>query len=246
MEALNNFRIIYENEFDLNRNLALEEAILISLNGGNSTNTFRLWINEDSAIAPFHESIFKLIDVEYCLRGGIKLGRRITGGGAIYNDEGNLNWSFFVQRKPYEKFSLIELYRYFSSYIVKALSEIGIELEFREPNWLSIKGKKVSGMAGYIKSNSILIHGTLLVDANLDKLEKVCKEHYKYPPVMNISEIKSISINELIHHISNWMKKKLSEKSEVTLADKPSEYELKLAEKLKEEKYEKISWIFSK
>lgn len=246
MEALNNFRIIYEDEFNLNRNLALEEAILISLNEGKSMNTFRLWVNEDSAIAPFHENIFKLIDVEYCLREGIKLGRRITGGGAIYNDEGNLNWSFFVQRKLYEKFSLIELYHYFSNFIIKALSEIGIELEFREPNWLSIKGKKVSGMAGYIKNNAILIHGTLLVHANLNKLEKVCKEHYKYPPVMNIAELKSISISELIHHISNWMRKKFSEKSEVIFVDEPSEYELKLAERLKEEKYEKISWIFSK
>jgi len=240
----NELRILFEyKENDVFRNLALEEAILLSINEGRSPNTFRIWINDSSAIAPFHENIFELINVEYCLDKGINISRRITGGGAIYNDLGNINWSFFFSRKPFEKFSLKELYSYFSSFIIKALEKLGLSLKYYEPNWLGYEGKKISGMAGYIKNNSILIHGTLLVDANLQNLEKVCKLHYKYPPVMNISSLKKIDIENIIQEIIDEISEDFKGKYEIKIENKLKEEEKKLLEELKN-KYTSLNWIF--
>ncbi|HLI46728.1 MAG TPA: lipoate--protein ligase family protein [Geobacterales bacterium] len=246
MESSSELRILYEkNEKDVFRNLALEEAILLSLNEGNSSNTFRLWLNDSSAIAPFHESIFDLIDVEFCLDEGINIARRITGGGAIYNDCGNLNWSFFFNRKPFEKYSLKDLYSYFSSFIIKSLTQVGIDLNFHEPNWLGYEGKKVSGMAGYLKNNAILIHGTLLISADLTKLERVCKQHYKYPPVLNLSSIKPLDTEKVANIILGSIEETFQSSFKIHFDTSPNEREEQLLSGLKE-KYSSIAWVFEK
>lgn len=239
---MNKLRIIIHEKHSAAENLAIDEAILELLNVGKGPETFRLWINSEAAIAPFHESIFDLIDVKFCFDNKIELNRRITGGGAIYHDKGNLNWSFYLKREPYEKLSLTEIYKFFSQIILKVLNRIGIKAEFHEPNWIGIEGRKISGMAGYIKRNAMLIHGTLLVNANLFNLKRVCKLHFKYPEVMNLKEIRLISLDEVIDAMEETIRKYSKELTKGDLIDE----EIELAKKLFQEKYTDLSWIFLK
>lgn len=239
---ISDIRVIEDDrEKSIAKNLAIEEAIFEMVNSCESPNTFRVWIAEKSAIAPFHESIFDVIDVKYCLDNNIKLNRRITGGGAIYCDEGNLNWSFYFKREPFEKLSVLDLYKYFGEIILEAVKSIGVKAKLFGENWLGIEGKKISGMAGYIKKNAILIHGTLLVFSDLVTLGYVCKLHYKYPPVTNVSNYRSVSVWDVKDVVAETVYRKFKGFTG-DLTDK----EKSLAEKLKKEKYDTFDWIFMK
>jgi lipoate-protein ligase A len=237
----NKIKILISNTFDPKFNLALEEAILNYVNEGKEINVLRLWINKKSAILAFHEKVFDVIDVDYCIANDIEINRRITGGGAVYHDEGNLNWSFFFNRTLFKRLNLLEIYKYFSEIIISALENLGINTRFYEPNWLGIDGKKISGMAGYIKNNSLLIHGTLLINANMENLRKVCKLHYKYPPTVNISDLKKVGIKDIIREIIEEAKQRFDV---MQINDKLNENILKETINLEKNKYSTVSWIF--
>ncbi|MDT7886407.1 MAG: lipoate--protein ligase family protein [Thermoproteota archaeon] len=237
----NKIKILISNTFDPKFNLALEEAILNYVNEGKEINVLRLWINKKSAILAFHEKVFDVIDVDYCIANDIEINRRITGGGAVYHDEGNLNWSFFFNRTLFKKLNLLEIYKYFSEIIISALENLGINTRFYEPNWLGIDGKKISGMAGYIKNNSLLIHGTLLINANMENLRRVCKLHYKYPPTVNISDFKKVEIKDVIREIVEEAKQRFDV---MEINDKLNENILKETIDLEKNKYSTLSWIF--
>jgi len=237
---LNKLRILINKNFSVTKNLAVEESILKLLDENKTVNTLRLWINPKSAIAGISNEIYETINVQYCLKNGIEINRRITGGGAIYNDEGNLNWSFFFKKDNLKFNSLIQYYKYFSNYIIKSLESLSIKVNFYEPNWLGINNFKISGMAGYIKRNCILIHGTLLIDSNLINLENVCKLHYKYPKVMNISEIKNVKVNDVILSIIDFLRKNF----DVSINYELNNEEETLSNTLENIKYKTISWIF--
>ncbi len=237
-------RIVETKENDLAMNLALEEAILELVDKGKSPNTFRIWSTRQAAIVSFNQSIFDLVDVKYCLDFGIELNRRITGGGAIYCDEGNLNWSFYLKRKPFDKLSVLELYRMIGNVIVEGLYKAAaIRAQFYEPNWIGIKGRKISGMAGYIKRNAILIHGTFLFSANQYRLSTVCKKHHEYPPTMNLVELRPhLTIQDAQRILEDSVKLKFKNYYFGELSKEEEE----LALKLREEKYTNLSWIFLK
>ncbi|MFP3190642.1 MAG: lipoate--protein ligase family protein [Thermoproteota archaeon] len=234
-------RIIIDKEKIVEKNLALEEAILEILNEDKTQNTFRIWINEKSAIASIHEKIDETINIEFCFEKGIKINRRITGGGTVYHDEGNINWSFFFRRNQKLNFDPVTLYEYFSSFIIQAISTLGFEVRFNKPNWLGIYNRKISGMAGYLKRNALLIHGTLLVNANLVYLRKVCKLHYKYPEVINISDIKPISVQTVIEALTNTIQNNFKNSY---VANDLEQNEKEMVAKLEENKYKKLDWIF--
>ncbi len=244
MEISDRIRIIESRNKDVAMNLALEEALLELVNKCMSPSSFRIWSTRPCAIISFNQSIFDLIDVKYCLDFGIELNRRITGGGAIYSDEGNLNWSFYLKRKSFEKLSIVELYRTIANIIIEGLYRTAaIKAQFHEPNWIGIKGNKISGMAGYIKKNAILIHGTFLVFTNQARLATVCKRHLEYPPTMNIIEL---SPNFTIEDARNALKEGVRRKFKEYYEDELNEEEKELASKLVEEKYTNLSWIFLK
>lgn len=234
-------RIILTKEKVVEKNLALEEAILENLNKGGSQNTFRIWINEKSAIASIHEKIEESINLEFCFEKGIKINRRITGGGTVYHDEGNLNWSFFYRRDSALNTDPIKLYELFSSFILQSISKLGYEAKFNKPNWLGIYNKKISGMAGYLKKDALLIHGTLLVNANLSYLRKVCKMHYKYPEVINLSDIRPVTMEKVIEAILEIIKENFNNHY---ISNDLEEEEKELALFLEENKYKKLHWIF--
>lgn len=137
-------------------NLAAEEYLLTQ----RSEPFFRLWRNADSVIIGRHQNAYAEIDLDYVERAGIPVIRRMTGGGAVFHDLGNVNYSFFDLKD-----------RRFTDVILEALSALGADGTASGRNDLVLSdGRKFSGTAVCRHKGRILEHGTLLFDASFDRL----------------------------------------------------------------------------
>jgi len=144
-------------------NLALEEYILKN----TEINCFILWQNRASVIAGKHQNIYKEINYRYIRQNHIALVRRISGGGAVYHDLGNLNFSFILDGSTGQ---LVDFKKY-TQPIIDALKSLSITAYFGGHNSLLVDGLKISGNAEHVYKNRVLHHGTLLFSTDLDALE---------------------------------------------------------------------------
>lgn len=145
-------------------NLAMEEYLLKS---DSEEEFFMLWQNEPSVIVGKHQNTLEEINTKYVQEKGIKVVRRISGGGAVYHDLGNLNFSFILKKTPVEFLD----FRKYTLPIIEALKKLGIQSELSGRNDITIGGKKISGNAQFIFRDRLLHHGTLLFDTDLDVLQ---------------------------------------------------------------------------
>ena len=137
-------------------NLAAEEYLLTR----RSEPFFRLWRNADSVIIGRHQNAYAEIDLAYVEREGIPVVRRMTGGGAVFHDLGNVNYSFFDLKE-----------RRFTDVVLEALAALGVEGSASGRNDLVLPdGRKFSGTAVCRHKGRVLEHGTLLFDASFDRL----------------------------------------------------------------------------
>jgi len=169
------WRVIEDEELDIYRNLSIEESLArVNADSVEKTNTLRLWQSDKSVVIGRFQCVHKEVDLDYCQKEGIRIARRFTGGGAVYHSVGNLNFTICAdQRKPYVPRSLKKLYQGFVGSIANGLQEIGIPVAYDEKrSCLRIGEKKVTGTAGWIKQGVSFLHGTLLIDANLNTLER--------------------------------------------------------------------------
>lgn len=146
-------------------NLAFEEYVLKNLKDEESF--ILLWQNEPSVIIGRFQNTIAEINTEYIDEKGINVVRRITGGGAVYHDLGNLNFSFIVSDNQRN----ID-FRKFTEPVVKALAKMGIKAEHTGRNDITIDGKKFSGNAQYHYKDRILHHGTLLFNSRLENVQQ--------------------------------------------------------------------------
>ncbi len=153
---------------DVYFNLALEEYVFQKL---TDDAYFMLWENDSSIVLGKHQNVFEEINIKEAEKTGIKIARRNSGGGTVFHDKGNLNYSFI---KNYDKHSFID-YDNFLTPVIEALNSLGIKAEKRRTCDIAIDGKKISGSAQSSKGGRILHHGTLLFDADLSLLEKMLK-----------------------------------------------------------------------
>ncbi|MCG1011041.1 lipoate--protein ligase [Tepidanaerobacter sp. GT38] len=147
-------------------NMALDEYVVKHLNPSN--DYFYFYQNRPSVIIGRNQNAIEEVNLEYVKNNDIIVVRRMSGGGAVYHDMGNINFSFVVDYRK-EDFNSIER---FAKAIVKALGKFGIDAEFSGRNDITIDGKKFSGNAQYVTKNRILHHGTLLFDSDLSVLSK--------------------------------------------------------------------------
>ncbi len=172
-------------------NLATEEYLLKH----DDNDFFILWVNKPSVIVGKHQNIYAEIDYHYARGKKLSLFRRISGGGAVFHDTGNVNFSFIINKPGRQVLN----YRDMLSPIINALGEAGIKAEFDGRNGLMIDGYKISGCAQHISKNRLLHHGTLLFDSNLNMLNRVLKTRCEYSH-------KSIhSVPGKVTNISNYL-----------------------------------------
>lgn len=125
-----------------------------------------LWINSPAIIVGKNQNTLEEINQEYVRDHGIKIVRRITGGGAVYHDLGNLNFSIITTVHGEVKID----FRKINIPMLKSLEMLGINAEFSGRNDLTLDGKKFSGIAQSVKKNRVLNHGTILFDTDLTVL----------------------------------------------------------------------------
>jgi lipoate-protein ligase A len=164
-------------------NLALEEYAVRHLDV--SHDYCLLYINQPCIVLGRHQNAFEEINYPYVLQNGIPVYRRISGGGTVFHDPGNLSFSF-ITRYDKKKFNN---YVYFNRPIIDALNAFNIPAEMNGRNDIMIGEKKVSGNAQFTSLNRMLSHGTLLFNAKL----KILSEALKSPPYQVTSRaIKSV------------------------------------------------------
>jgi len=142
-------------------NLAAEELIFGSIGAGDVH--FCVYINGTSVVIGKHQNPWRECNIAALKRNNIPVHRRISGGGTVYQDRGNLNFSFLVDRASFDKMGNLRL-------VARALDRIGIAAVVTGRGDILVDGYKVSGNALAIKKERVLHHGTLLVDADLSGL----------------------------------------------------------------------------
>ncbi|MDR1379555.1 MAG: lipoate--protein ligase [Synergistaceae bacterium] len=149
-------------------NLALEEYLCLRA-AREESRFFMLWRNEPSIIVGRFQNTLEEINTSFVEERHIHVVRRNSGGGAVYHDLGNINYSFVMPDSGDFDFA------FFTEPIIQALAILGVRAELSGRNDLAIEGKKVSGGAQYRRGGVMLHHGTLLYDADLEILSQALR-----------------------------------------------------------------------
>lgn len=147
-------------------NIAAEEYILKNTSG----NLLMFWQSEPSVVVGKHQNTLKEVNLDYVNRQGIPVIRRISGGGTVYHDGGNINYTLIMESERRE--TLID-FRKFTRPVLDFLKTFGIDARFEGKNNLTINGKKFSGNSAHVFRNRVIHHGTFLFDSNLGILENI-------------------------------------------------------------------------
>lgn len=154
-----------QNITDPRINLAIEEYLLRHVQTEKAILLF--YINAPSVIIGRNQNTLEEIDREYVKENGVQVVRRLSGGGAVYHDLGNLNFSFITNgREDLHNFTR------FTLPVIRALQRLGVNAELRNKSDIFANGKKVSGNAQYATGGRMFSHGTLLFNSNLENLLK--------------------------------------------------------------------------
>ena len=158
---------IHDKHTDPFFNLAAEEYVLKNF----TEDCFMLWRNGPSIIVGKHQNTLAEINLDWVRANNIKVVRRLSGGGAVFHDLGNLNFTFIVSG---EDGNLVD-FRKFTKPILEVLQKLGVEAKFEGRNDLTIKGMKFSGNAEHVHKNRTLHHGTLLFSSVMADLSQALK-----------------------------------------------------------------------
>lgn len=145
------------------QNIASEEYYLSHFD----EDIFYLYINSPCIVVGNNQNTYSEINQKYVQEHGIDVVRRLSGGGAVYHDHGNLNYGFITKNTGQ---SIDDIFRELTRPILKVLQDLGADARFSGRNDLVIDGKKISGIAQYHTAEKTLLHGTLLFSSDLAKL----------------------------------------------------------------------------
>jgi len=147
-------------------NLALEEYVFYNFDPNE--DYVILWQNEPSVIIGRNQNTIEEINAKFIKDSNIHVVRRMSGGGAVYHDLGNLNFTFIVNSDQ----DVASNFKKFTAPIMAALAKLGVKAEFSGRNDITIDGKKFSGNAQHYSKNRLLHHGTILFDSDLSVVQE--------------------------------------------------------------------------
>lgn len=236
---------INNNSKDPYFNLALEDIILKEY--FHEEPILILWQNYNTIVIGKNQNALEEINQKAVENDGVKVARRLSGGGAVFQDEGNLCFTFIHQANKEN----VSNYEHFLQPIIKVLQKLGLNAQYSGKNDLSIDGKKISGNAQYYWNNRILHHGTILYNVDLSKLQK----YLNVDPIKIASKaIKSVQAR--VTNILPLLKEKITiEQFKNLIVEQliasgdqetilSAEY-IKKAEKLANEKFRTWDWNFA-
>lgn len=209
-------QLIIGNQYNPHLNLAVESSLLDE--GDADTVTMFLWKNQQTVVYGYNQNPFTECNVELLLSEGGHAARRRTGGGAVYHDLGNLNFSFVANKKHYDVTKQL-------SVIQKALEMFGLKTEVSGRNDILCDGRKFSGNAFGIYKDRRLHHGTILIKTDGEKLAKYLKVNpaklQKHgvksvaSRIINLSEVADITSDSIIPYLSRAFEEVYEAKAEV-------------------------------
>jgi lipoate---protein ligase len=158
-------------------NMALDSALLAARAEGSSPDTLRfLRFSPPVALVGYHQSVAEEIRVDYCQEMGIDINRRVTGGGAIYFDAGQLGWEIICSYQSLGQGRHMErITQALCGTVARGLRRLGVDARFRPRNDIEVHGRKISGTGGSFDGKCFLFQGTLLIDFNLENLIKALR-----------------------------------------------------------------------
>ena len=210
MSNTKKWRLLDTGARKASENIALDEAILEAHSKGIVPNTLRfLQYSPEATLAGYHQSIEKEIRVDFCKKRGIEIGRRITGGGAIYFDRSQLGWELFAAKSDIGVSVINELlFEKICKGVIRGLEKIGLHANFRPKNDIEIKGRKISGTGGTERGNSFMFQGTLLIDFDVDTML-----HALRIPLKKLEDKEIESVKDRV----TWLSKELGYKPELEI-----------------------------
>jgi lipoate-protein ligase A len=234
-------------------NMALEEAIPISVGNFGSPNTVRFWRNQNAVVIGNFQSAEMEVNLTECKKHQTTLVRRFTGGGAVYQDLGNLNCAISLSKHHWlVKSDFAETFSRLSNGLAKGLRLLGVEAHYEPPNSLEVNGRKIVGSACVIRSKFVFQHSSILINSDLQKLSMLLEFNSTVTRLAVRSVRKKVSNlaaelgRELtMDEVKRSLIKSFEKEFAVKLAEsRVTEKEKTLAEKLRIEKYSKDTWNF--
>lgn len=237
-------QFFYQPTTDSAFNLALEELLVRESN----EEIFFLWQNSPAIIIGRNQNTLAEINTDFVRENNINVTRRNTGGGAVYHDLGNVNYSYIVNFEEGRSINFAD----FAVPVINTLAELGISAEFSGRNDILIDGKKISGSAQSRIGDRILFHGTLLFDSNMENLVKALNVSAVKISGKGIASIRSrvtnikehlkheLDVKGFINAVSVSVKKQLNIADDYVVPEKL----LKSAEELANSKYRTNDWNY--
>ena len=238
-------KYIESNSTDPYFNLALEEYVFDRLPKDESY--FMLWQNANTIVIGKYQNALEEVNQTVVDERGIKVARRLSGGGAVYHDMGNLNFTFIVDQKDVKGMN----FKIFVEPVVETLKGFGVAAEFTGRNDIVIDGMKISGNSQYVKKHRVMHHGCIMLDSDLEKVADALNVKAAKFKSKNSKSVRSrvTTINAHAPRKISMEEFKTALKEHILGSDGIEPYELteedlREIEKLRDEKYSTWAWNY--
>jgi len=218
---------------------AAEEWMIRSL---PKTDYVFFYINSPAVVVGKNQSVWKEVNWDFIQQHPEKIMRRVSGGGTVYHDGGNLNFGFI---KPFDD-SLVNNYKAFNQTIVEALQKLDINATFSTRNDLLLDGYKISGNAQFTDRKMILSHGTLLFDADMEMLRFALKKNEFKIASKAVSSVRSnvLNLSTSLAYDMAIFERNLLAGIRVEKSVDLDAAQIEAIELLATEKYQTYDWVF--
>ena len=231
-------KYLVNTDTDPHRNMAFDDYVLESL--PLQEPVFYLWQNAPAVIIGLNQSAYAEVDLPYLEAHGIVLARRVTGGGAVYHDLGNLNYSFAGPLSAMEGAE---------GWMAQILQRLGVPAQRSGRNDILVEGRKCSGYAKRLYKDRMMVHGTLMWDVDLEQLTAALAV-----PGSKLHAAGIASVRSRVANLKDWLPQfpnlaAFQAALQGLLADGDSEIPLSAAQKaeidrLADEKFRRWEWNF--
>jgi lipoate---protein ligase len=205
-----------------------------------------LYTNAPCVVIGKNQSLYREVNIHHLRDPDAILVRRVSGGGTVYHDAGNLCFAFVSKHEDYK----VNNYKYFNQVLVDILQAQGLDVYYSARNDLMLDGKKISGNAQFTNRKNILSHGTLLVNANMDKLRAALLVNDYEVLTRAVSSVRSPVLNlaQVAAHISTveQLKAILVDKIPIKSVKVLTDHEWAMIHSLARDKYAHIDWIYGR
>jgi len=234
---------------DIFHNLATEEYLMETDTLPSSMPLLFLWQSNAAVVIGKHQNPWKECLVDQLSENSIPIARRISGGGTVFHDTGNLNYTIITERNKYDANSVYQM-------VLDSIAKFAINPQLTNKSNISVNGKKVSGNAFTFKRKRAMHHGTLLINANLANIKKFLRPQFanietravpsRPASVINLKDLNpKITITKMMQTLEENFNKIFRDQNQTLHHISENNLELKKIEVISKKLHSK-EWIFGK